>query len=459
MHSIKTTSNASILVVEDNTDIIRLYQEFLRAESYQLAIAETGAAALAALQAHPPCVVLLDLGLPDMDGLEILDFIQRHKLPSSVVVVSAHGSVSAAVQAMRGGAFDFIEKPFNQERLRVTVRNALEKQHLAALVQAYAAHERQGYEGFLGQSLPMQSLYRTIDSAAASKATAFITGESGTGKELCAEAIHNQSPRRDKAFVVLNCAAIPRELMESEIFGHVKGAFTGAHIARNGAARRAHEGTLFLDEICEMDLNLQSKLLRFIQSSTFTKVGSDTPEQVDIRIICATNRDPEKEVEAGRFREDLYYRLHVIPIHIPPLRERGRDILLIAEKFLHEFSAEENKAFRGFAPVVEELFKHYAWPGNVRELQNIIRNIVVLHNGRSVTLEMLPPQFKKRKHSDIAAPGVDKPKIPPLWQVEKQAIETALEQCQGNVPKAAALLEVSPSTLYRKLKQWEEHAA
>jgi two-component system repressor protein LuxO len=313
----------------------------------------------------------------------------------------------------------------------------------------------------------MQSLYSTIESAAVSKATVFITGESGTGKELCAEAIHHNSPRQEQAFIPINCAAIPGELMESEIFGHVKGAFTGAHSTRVGAAQRANNGTLFLDEICEMDLSLQTKLLRFIQTGTFSKVGSDSFENVDIRIICATNRDPMEEVSAGRFREDLYYRLHVIPMQIPPLRERGRDILLIAHQFLKDFSREESKHFSGFAPMSENMLKSYEWPGNVRELQNVIRNIVVMHRGELVTPDMLPKNIRLRSVGKTPSDAVTKDKsvasshmldsaeIQPLWRVEKDAIHTAIEVCQGNVPKAAALLEVSPSTLYRKIKQWE----
>jgi two-component system, repressor protein LuxO len=449
---------AEILVVDDDANIVLLYREYLREEGYLVRCAENGAAALASLAEKSPQVVLLDLGLPDMNGLEILNFIHTQAIPPVVIVVSGQRSISAAVDAMRKGAFDFIEKPFSKERLQITVRNALEKQHLSALVEAYALHEHVGYMRFIGTSPPMQLLYRTINSAATSKATVFITGESGTGKELCADAIHKQSPRHDKPFIVINCAAIPHELMESEIFGHVKGAFTGAHNARSGAAQRAHSGTLFLDEICEMNLNLQSKLLRFIQASTFTKVGGDTPEHVDIRIVCATNRDPYKEVAAGRFRDDLFYRLHVIPIHIPPLRERGRDILLMAEHFLYEFSVEEKKSFRIFSTTVEDIFKHYTWPGNVRELQNVIRNIVVLHNARVVTPEMLPPPFTphplQMTFTSNTTENMLMP-ITPLWQIEKQAIEHAIIQCQGNVPKAAAQLEVSPSTLYRKLKQWE----
>src|SRR5690606_38452833 len=266
----------------------------------------------------------------------------------------------------------------------------LERQRLSRIVETYRSEiDRRSYAGFVGSSLSMQAVYRTIDAAATSKATIFITGESGTGKEVCAEAIHQKSPRRDGPFVAINCAAIPKELMESEIFGHVKGAFTGAIGDREGAAARADGGTLFLDEVCEMPLDLQVKLLRFVQLGSFMKVGGTETRQVDVRFICATNRDPLQEVAAGNFREDLYYRLHVIPLHMPPLRERERDVLDLAHHFLASFAAEEHKAFRRFAPEAEALLLSYDWPGNVRQLQNVLRNIVVLNEGETVEKAML----------------------------------------------------------------------
>jgi DNA-binding NtrC family response regulator len=293
--------------------------------------------------------------------------------------------------------------------------------------------------------------------------------------------------------VAINCGAIPKELMESEIFGHVKGAFTGAVADREGAAARANGGTLFLDEICEMELGLQTKLLRFIQTGTFQKVGGTKLDKVDLRILCATNRDPLREVEEGRFREDLYYRLHVIPIHLPPLREREDDVLSIAQQFLLDYAAEEGKNFNRFHPDVEKIFQAYPWPGNVRQLQNVIRNVVVLHDGEQVTLSMLPSPLNQSAQSlhpqqrplaqgtsqgsghgvvvehgngfgQHAAPGpaavmaqpAPEPRpVRPLWQVEKEAIEEAIAACDGNIPRAAALLEISASTIYRKRMAWE----
>ena len=333
----------------------------------------------------------------------------------------------------------------------------------------------------------MQGVYRTIESASRSKATIFIKGESGTGKELCAEAIHKNSPRRDKPFIALNCAAIPRELMESEIFGHVKGAFSGAHANRDGAAAMANGGTLFMDEICEMDLDLQSKLLRFLQSETFQKVGSSQTEQVDIRFVCATNRDPWKEVEKGKFREDLYYRLHVIPLDVPPLREREEDIILLAEEFLKRYAKQEEKEFSGLSQSARGMLAAHDWPGNVRELQNVMMQIIVLNEGGEVTAEMLP-KLLSRKSGGAPAPVPETAPEPvaqaapsaaaksgepdneeidpddmeklaqiikPLADVERVAIEKAIKLCDGKVRVAAGLLGISHATLYRKNQRLE----
>lgn len=454
-----------ILLIEDSQSLSLLYRKYLEEENHQVSHYDSGKDALNYLAKSIPNLVLLDLNLPDMDGMEILKYIHEKQLPCPVVIITAHGSVDKAVDAMRYGAFDFLEKPFKAARLLVTVRNALERYQLNDEIERYRDEfSRQTFHGFIGASLSMQSVYRIIESAAPSKATVFITGESGTGKEVCAEAIHLQSARKDHPFIALNCAAIPHDLMESEIFGHVKGAFTGASTERKGAALQAEGGTLFLDEICEMDLDLQTKFLRFIQTGSFQKVGGSKLQSVDVRFVCATNRNPSEEVAAGRFREDLFYRLHVIPIHLPPLREREEDILLIANYFLKNYAQEENKSFNSFSPTCEMAFQNYQWPGNVRELQNVIRNIVVLNNGEEVVIEMLPPPLNSV--DQVKQPSVrptlveknemDKHQIVPLWQVEKDAIHNAIALCSDNIPKAAALLQVSPSTIYRKLQSWEK---
>ena len=462
----------TILLIEDTVPLARVYTEYMRSESYNVIHVETGGAALAALADATPDAVVLDLKLPDMDGLDILRHIREEAPDTSVVVITAHGSVNTAVEAMRQGAFDFIVKPFNATRLNVTLRNALERKRLTRAVEVLRKTlDRDRFHDFIGASSEMQAVYRTIESVAPSKASVFITGESGTGKELAADAIHRTSPRRGRAFVALNCAAIPKDLLESEIFGHVKGAFTGATADRVGAAQAADGGTLFLDEICEMALDIQVKLLRFIQTGTVQPVGGSRMEKVDVRFVCATNRDPLAEAEAGRFREDLYYRLHVVPLHLPPLRDREDDAVLIARAFLKDYSAEEGRSFTGFSPEVEAVFRAYDWPGNVRQLQNVVRNVVVLHDGELVEPGMLPEPLKSRAKDSVAAPPAAAVRanasgaetrgasIRPLWLVEKEIIQEALRQCEDDVPKAATLLEISPSTIYRKLQQWKAEAA
>jgi len=457
---------AAVLLVEDMPALARLYIETLSKVGITVDHAETGADALAALARGRYATVLLDLNLPDMNGMEILQHIREQQIPVAPIVITAHGSVNIAVEAMRLGAFDFLVKPFPGDRLTVTVRNTLERMRLQREVEAWREDlGRDRYYGFIGRSLAMQAVYRIIDSAAASKATVFVTGESGTGKELCAEAVHRRSPRRDEPFVALNCGAIPRDLMESEIFGHVKGAFTGAVADREGAAIRADGGTLFLDEICELPPELQTKLLRFLQTGQVTAVGGSRERKVDLRIVCATNRDPAEEVRLGRFREDLYYRLLVIPVTLPPLREREDDVLLIAHQFLRDYAAEEGKSFSDFDLEVAEDLQRYAWPGNVRQLQNVIRNIVVLHDGPLVTRAMLPPPVRTlipaaqpsrpAAEPPLAAPNGKGAAVRPLWMIEKDAIEDAITACAGNVPRAAALLGISASTIYRKRLNWE----
>ena len=481
------TEQSRILLVEDTVPLALTYQAYLEGEPYAVTHVETGREAMDILADDPPDVLLLDLVLPDMDGLSILEHISTNQVPTAVIVITANASLNTAIDAMRLGALDFLVKPFNADRLKVTLNNVLERQQLSQIVETYRREiDRQEYEGFIGSSLSMQRVYRIIDSAAGSKATVFITGESGTGKEVCAEAIHRQSPRADRPFIALNCGAIPKDLMESEIFGHVKGAFTGAVADRDGAARNAHGGTLFLDEICEMDMNLQTKLLRFIQTGTFQKVGGSKLEEVDIRFVCATNKDPLVEVAEGRFREDLYYRLHVIPVHMPPLNERGEDVLAIAEKLLGDYAQEEGKPFQGFDDQVRAVFNSYNWPGNVRQLQNVIRNIVVLNDGEWVTSEMLPapldqligsveplPANQNQAMAGASSPqpatpapvsgGVVNDLLPrsedqlrPLDDMERQIIEHAIELCGDNVPQAAARLGISASTIYRKRQAWED---
>ncbi|MBY7858063.1 sigma-54 dependent transcriptional regulator [Vibrio fluvialis] len=446
-------------MVEDTASVAALYRSYLTPLEIDINIVGTGREAIESIAHREPDLILLDLRLPDMTGMDVLHAVKQRSPDVPVIFMTAHGSIDTAVEAMRHGAQDFLIKPCEVDRLRVTVNNAIRK---ASKLKNEADNPgNQNYQGFIGSSQTMLAVYRTIDSAASSKASIFITGESGTGKEVCAEAIHAASRRGDKPFIAINCAAIPKDLIESELFGHVKGAFTGAATDRQGAAELADGGTLFLDELCEMDLDLQTKLLRFIQTGTFQKVGSSKMKSVDVRFVCATNRDPWKEVQEGRFREDLYYRLYVIPLHLPPLRERGDDVIEIAYSLLGYMSKEEGKGFVRLAPEVVERFKQYEWPGNVRQLQNVLRNVVVLNEGREITLNMLPPPLNQPSESIISVPKasaapVSVHEIFPLWMTEKQAIEKAIEACDGNIPRAAGYLDVSPSTIYRKLQTWNE---
>ncbi|MBE9604485.1 sigma-54-dependent Fis family transcriptional regulator [Acetobacteraceae bacterium H6797] len=459
-----------ILLVEDTPTQAEVAKAMLR-DIGAVRHAETASAALALAAEWQPDAILVDIELPDFSGFELMRRLRAEGVDAAMIVLTAHGSVNMAVEAMREGAVDFLVKPYAKARLAVTLQNAIEKRALASELRSVKAQlSRERFFGFIGASPAMQAVYRTIESVAPSKANVFITGESGTGKELAAEAVHKASPRARGPFIALNCGAIPRDLLESEIFGHVKGAFTGATENRIGAAKAADGGTLFLDEIGEMPVEMQVKLLRFVQTGGFTPVGGTRNEKVDVRFVCATNRDPLEEVQAGRFREDLYYRLYVIPIELPPLRERGEDVLAIARQVLAQFTREEGKAFQGFTPDAEAALLAYPWPGNVRQLQNVMRNIVVLHQGEAVTAAMLPPALLRSPGGRPAAEAVPvpepapppppapvmaaEPEVIPLWQAEKRLILAALKQTCDDVPRAAAMLEVNPSTIYRKLQAW-----
>jgi two-component system repressor protein LuxO len=465
----------NILVIEDVPSLAATYAAFLAREPAAVHIATTGQEAIAFMERNPVAIAIVDVHLPDMSGLEILKKARALGSPTHFIVITTEGSIKLAVEAMRDGAFDFIVKPLSRERLVVTVKNALDHRRLSERL-AEVVEDQEGAPGrFIGQSPAMQAIYRILRNAAPTNATVFITGESGVGKELCAEALHKLSKRRDGPFIAINCAAIPKDLMESEIFGHVKGAFTGASGDRKGAALQADGGTLFLDEVAEMDLGLQSKLLRFLQEKTVQRVGEDTLRRADARIVCATNRDPLAEVSAGRFREDLFYRLHVVPVDLPPLREREGDVLLIAQHFLKVFAQEDGKTFKGFSPDAEATLLAYAWPGNIRQLQNVVRSVVVLNDAETVTADMLPRSLRSgvvvRSATPIAppvaapllaapmmapvaaaAPGIAD--IRPLEDVIRETIEHAIDACAGSIPRAAAALQVSPSTIYRRVEAW-----
>jgi DNA-binding NtrC family response regulator len=464
--------------VEDTRSLATVYENYLARAGHSVHIAATAAEALRLWREEEPRLVLLDLVLPDGDGIEVLREIRARGDTTRVIVITAHGSINRAVEAMREGAFDFLVKPFDERRLLGAVENALASIRDEPPAEPGGGGEEAGgaagLAGFIGSSPAMQRIYEMVRNIARSTATVFITGESGTGKEVCAQAIHELSIRRNAPFVPVNCAAIPRELLESELFGHLRGAFTGAVADKKGAVAEADGGTLFLDEIGEMDLALQTKLLRFLQTATIQPVGATTPHKVDVRIVCATNRDPAAEVRAGRFREDLYYRLHVVPIHLPPLRERGEDVIELAEHLLRRYAEEEGRRFERLSPETRVRFLAYPWPGNVRELQNVLRNSVVLHDGVEMTPGMLPPPLQgagqppRETAAGGAAPAAAAGEAPEaladkrlgqlvglsLEELERRFIELTIESCGGSIPKAARMLDVSASTLYRKREQW-----
>ncbi len=456
------SKSRNILSVEDSPSVARTYQGQLLALGHKVVIAGTGREARDAYN-DADCV-LLDLGLPDENGMDILLDWKATNKEKPVIVITGNGSMSLAIKAMHAGAEDFLVKPFPGERLRTTLENTLEKYFLTKTVNTYKKiTDRDAFHGITGASLEMQAVYRTLESAARSRATVLITGESGTGKELAARAVHEISDRAGKPYIALNCGAIPKDLIESEIFGHVKGAFTGATNDRDGAASLANGGTLFLDEIGELDIGLQSKLLRFLQLGTFQKVGGSKTIKADIRFIAATNRNPIEAVEMGLLREDLYYRLNVLPIELPPLKARGGDVVLIANSFLSRFAAEEEREFTSFSPEALDLLKTHNWPGNVRELENVIRQIIVLNEGPIVEDYMVntavfgtlgkfshQPAATSSEVVQTSRPQAEPTAPKPLWMAELDYIDAAIEYCDGNVQQAARLLEINPSTIYRK---------
>lgn len=471
--------HAKVLIVEDSASLALGYAAQLEDAGHEVSLCESLAEARRTLSTEDFDVILLDLQLPDGDGLTLFDAMVGGKNNPAVIVVTADGSLNRAISAMRLGAYDFLVKPVSGTRLLSTVGNASEQKGSAPEVSTAPAErtrDAESFHGFIGKSPAMKSVYRTIESVANSKATVFVTGESGTGKEVTAEAIHSASKRRAGPFVAINCGAIPENLLESELFGHVKGAFTGAVENRIGAAKAADGGTLFLDEICEMDLKLQVKLLRFLQTGMIQRVGSSAAEPVNVRIVCATNRAPELEVAEGRFREDLYYRLNVIPIALPALRERGEDVDLIASALAERIAAEEGRSFSGFSRASEAYLQQHGWPGNVRELQNALRRAIITGSGNKVELSgtgqpiiraVSPREAEQRTNSiDEQSKPISASKEPTqaasvadfsgmtLDQVERLAIEQAISRSAGNIVKAARGLGVSPSTIYRKLERW-----
>ncbi len=480
---------ATVLVVEDDRALVRLFEYNLRKWGYEVITANRGDEFRNLYSAHPVELILLDIQLPDADGIDLLAEAKHRDPDISVVIMTAHGTIERAVDAMKAGAYDFLTKPIDWASLEITVKNAIERYRLTQQVTTLreTLGRRTRFQRIVGVSKKMQTLYSLIENVAVSNVSVLITGESGTGKELVAQAIHAVSPRRDTPIVDVNCAAIPSQLMESEIFGHEKGAFTGAGQRHIGCCERADKSTLFLDEICEMDISLQAKLLRFLQERYFQRIGGKNKIYVDTRIVSATNRNPLDEIREGRFREDLFYRLNVVNVQIPPLRERGEDIPLLAQHFLQRTNRESGKNFESISENAQDVLCRYAWPGNVRELQNVIAQAVALHNGKLIEVDMLPdhvrestaefeeqtsvfmPATAEAQNRELESPATDVgseaikvdekdsesvDQLLPLSTVERVTIEKALRICSGNIPEVSHHLGISQATLYRKVKEF-----
>ena len=443
---------ATILVVDDEEGIRRSLKGVLEDEGYRVILAEDGDKALSLMEEESPDLVLLDIWMPGKDGMVVLEEIRRGWPMLPVVMISGHGSIDLAVRATKLGAYDFVEKPLSLDKVLLTLRNALNYSFLEEENRRLRQQVRPRDE-ITGTSPAIQRLKEQVRIIAPTSSFVLIHGENGTGKEVVARAIYKQSKRSQGPFVEVNCAAIPEELIESELFGHEKGAFTGATQMRRGKFDLAHQGTLFLDEIGDMSLSTQAKILRVLQEQRFQRVGGNRYIQVDVRVIAATNKNLEEEIRAGRFREDLYHRLNVIPIDVPPLRERLEDIPLLVEEFVEEFAKLRGYPRRKFSPEVMKAFEEYSWPGNVRELKNVVERLLILARSHVVELEDLRPPvwFGPR----------EKPKTPSFPQTLKEAreafekafIEEKLEEFGWNISRTAEAIGLDRSHLHKKMRE------
>lgn len=439
---------AKILVVDDEAVIRDSLRDWLSDAGYQVFTAEDGHQALEIIEKERLGIVIADLVMPGMDGIELMKIAKEINPNIEVIIITAYGSIATAIAAMREGAYDYIEKPFCPERVELLVKKLVEHQGL--IEENISLHqkleERYRFENIIAKSPKMQRVIEVIKIVAKSNATVLIIGESGTGKELVARAIHSQSHRRGKPFVAVSCAALPESLLESELFGHEKGSFTGAYTQRKGKFEIANRGSLFLDEIGDMSANIQVHLLRVLEEKEFTRVGGNELIKVDVRVISATNKDLKKAVASGQFREDLYYRLSVVTIELPPLRERKEDIPLLAQHFLKKFALENQKEFTGFSPEAIDFLLKYEWPGNVRELENAIERAVILAKSPYIEVADLP-----QENLLLARPA---PLGKNLKEVEKNHILDILTQTRGNYSEAARILGISRMTLYNKVKAY-----
>jgi two-component system nitrogen regulation response regulator NtrX len=446
----------SILVVDDETGVRTSLAGILGDEAYEVEAVGSGEECLAAVAARRFDLVILDVWLPGADGLETLARLRETDPELPVVMISGHGTIETAVRAVRLGARDFVEKPLSLDKTLLVVRNALSQRRLEAEVRTLKRKLDQRYE-MVGESPALQALRAEIARAAPSNGRALIFGENGTGKELVARAIHNQSRRARGPFVEVNCAAIPEELIESELFGHTKGAFTGALAARKGKFELADGGTLFLDEIADMSLKTQAKVLRALQEQRIEPVGGAGSVAVDVRVIVATNKDLEEEIRRGTFRDDLYFRLNVIPFRVPPLRERREDVPLLARHFVEMLSAEHGRRPKSLTPETLDVLARLPWPGNVRELRNIIERLVIMAPGEQIETRDLPASLLEGLPADVAsaAASLESASLAVAREeFERQFILRRYRQCGGNMSRTAEALGVERSNLYRKMKAY-----
>lgn len=446
---------ASILIVDDEKHTREGLQLALE-DSYDVYLASDADQAFNLLDSQPFDVILTDLRMSGKSGLKVIDHALSLQQKPICIMMTAYGNVETAVEAMKRGAFDFLTKPVNLERLEILIKRALNSQKI--VVENRQLHQRLdhkfSFKGIIGNSAALEAVIERVKLVAPSKATVLLEGETGTGKELIAQAIHQNSDRSRNSFIAVNCAALPANLLESELFGHEKGSFTGANTRRIGRFESADNGTLFLDEIGEIDATTQIKLLRFLESKTFERIGSNQPLSVDVRLVCATNKNLKELVDKGDFRDDLYYRLNVVSIYLPPLRERHEDIVLLLNHFLNYYAKENGVPVPALDPGAISVLQNYRWPGNIRELRNFAENTVVLHRGGTLTQYDLDNRFREGAPVPVHTQTVQSNLS--VEENEKHLLRKALLQAKGNRTKAAELMGISRRTLHRKLVQWPE---
>ncbi len=448
-------AKASILVVDDESLMREYVQEALARAGHDVTVAASGRDAIQSIESKTFDVVVTDLKMQPVDGIEVLRAVRAHSPATACIIMTAYGTVETAVTALKEGAFDYIMKPFTPDELELAVSRALERERIAQENKYLRAelNKRYDFSAMVGTSEAMQRVYEQIQKVADSRATILIRGESGTGKELVARAIHYSGTRRDRPFIKVNCAALSAGLLESELFGHEKGSFTGAHERKIGRFQLADSGTLLLDEVSEIGIELQPKLLRALQEREFERVGGSTPIKVDTRIVCTTNLNLEEAVEKGQLREDLFFRLNVIPVVLPPLRDRKEDIPALMDTFLKRYAQENNRPITGFAPETIELFTEYEWPGNVRELQNVVERAVVLSSARVLGPEHFSfgPTRSTRMNGNAVSVRIGTT----VGEMEKELILRTLEKHNQNRTHAAEVLGISVRTLRNKLKEYQ----